>query len=172
MSACAVPDCACRHRHPGRNSFFSIPALAVIQQGDLSIFGYVETREAGRWGEGSSGHGIPTFTTGGGLDTIDVGRPTLKKGGSFAFDRWDLVEARQILTLRTRTTTSLRTTSCWDASDTVDSEDADFFAYYRTWYDALKGRSRGKGRVEPFEDYSNASISTRSPGAILPRRSA
>jgi hypothetical protein len=132
---------------------FSIPALAVIQQGDLSIFGYVETREAGRWGEGSSGHGIPTFTTGGGLDTIDVGRPTLKKGGSFAFDRWDLVEARQILTLRPDYHI-VKNYKLLGRFDTVILKDADFFAYYRTWYDA-EGSLKSKGRVEPFEDYSN-----------------
>ncbi len=29
-------------------------AMATITQGDFSVFGFFETREAGHWGEGSS----------------------------------------------------------------------------------------------------------------------
>ena len=29
-------------------------AMATITQGDFSVYGFFETREAGRWGEGSS----------------------------------------------------------------------------------------------------------------------
>ncbi|HVN29336.1 MAG TPA: hypothetical protein VMT64_12655, partial [Candidatus Binataceae bacterium] len=78
----------------------ALPASAVIQQGDLSIYGYVETREAGRWGEGSSGTGKPSVIGTPSVDTIVPGVTALKKGGSYDFNHWDLVEARQILTLR------------------------------------------------------------------------
>jgi hypothetical protein len=134
----------------------SIPAMATIQQGDLSIFGDVETREAGRWGEGTSGIGVPT-TFNGGLDTIKTGSAGVKKGGSFDFNHWDLVEARQIIALRPEFH-MVKNYKLLGRFNTLIMKDAYLYAYYRTWYD-LEGTLKDKGRAEAFEDYSSYSQS-------------
>jgi hypothetical protein len=132
---------------------WSTSALATISQGDLSIFGFVETREAGRWGEGSGGPGIPTTIPN--PDTIDSGIPAIKKGGSFDFSHWDLVEARQIASLRPDYHI-VKNYKLLGRFNTMILKDADFYAYYRTWYDA-EGTLKDKGRAEAFENSSSYS---------------
>src|SRR5258708_3702487 len=79
----------------------STPAAATITQGDLSVFATAETREGGRWGEGGSkDNGTPTTSNFTSPPTATPGRPATESGGSFDFNRWDLVEARQVLGLR------------------------------------------------------------------------
>ena len=72
-------------------------AMATITQGDFSVFGFFETREAGHWGEGSSATNStpttlvhPTVTS-----TFAIpGQSFGMTGGSFDFNHWDLVEMR------------------------------------------------------------------------------
>ena len=78
-------------------------AMATITQGDFSVFGFFETREAGRWGEGSSSQDgsatklvHPTATS-----TFAVpGQSFGMTGGSFDFNHWDLVEQRNLADVR------------------------------------------------------------------------
>src|SRR6266446_10633398 len=74
-------------------------AGATITQGDFSIFGNFRTQWASRWGEGSdrNGEGHPPVTRG---LTGTVVSPSSHTGGSFDFNRWDLVEAKMLADLR------------------------------------------------------------------------
>src|SRR6266851_3176973 len=138
---------------------WSTAATAVITQGDLSIYGFLETREAGRWGEGGSrNNAIPTTFSNKapGFTTIDrQGTPATESGGSFDFNRWDLVEARQVLSLRPDYH-FIKHHKLFGRFDTKIIEDANFFAYYRPWYDA-EGQLKSKGRAEAFRDWRNYS---------------
>ena len=66
--------------------------MATITQGDFSVFGFFETREAGHWGEGGSNLNStpttlvhPTLTS-----TFAVpGVAATRTGGSFDFNHWD-----------------------------------------------------------------------------------
>src|SRR5258706_5961058 len=79
-------------------------ASATITQGDFSVFGFFETREAGRWGEGSTRGGSPTtFSAPPGTPGRVVtffGHGATHTGGSFDFNHWDLVEMRQLADIR------------------------------------------------------------------------
>src|ERR1700724_1859204 len=68
------------------------PGYATLTQGDLSIYGTMRTRWSGRWGEGGAkNNGTPTaFIAGSALP----GTAAAESGGSFDFNRWDLVQAR------------------------------------------------------------------------------
>src|SRR5260370_15291302 len=70
-------------------------ASATITQGDFSIFGNFRTQWSGRWGESSDrdGEGHPPVTRG---VTGTVVSPASRTGGSFDFNRWDLVEAKML----------------------------------------------------------------------------
>ena len=78
--------------------FLVSPIGATITQGDFSVFATAETREAGRWGEGGSkDNEIPATLnspTPNSPTTSTPGRSATESGGSFDFNRWDLVEAR------------------------------------------------------------------------------
>jgi uncharacterized protein DUF1302 len=132
-------------------TLFCRPADATITQGDFSVFATIETREAGRWGEGGSrDNGTPTkfnlpppFVT--------LGRSATESGGSFDFNRWDLVEARQVASLRPDYH-FVKRHKAFGRFDTMFLEDADFFLYYRPWYDA-EGSLKSRGRAEPFRDW-------------------
>src|SRR5258708_17317993 len=74
-------------------------AMATITQGDFSVFGFFETREAGHWGEGSSSRDStkttlvhPTV----GTSFAIPGKSFGITGGSFDFNHWDLAETRQL----------------------------------------------------------------------------
>ncbi len=132
-------------------------AYAVITQGDLTVYIYFETREAGRWGEGSSGNNaVPTTfqNTAPGYTTIDrLGRAATETGGSFDFNHRDLVEARQLGSVRPEYH-FVKNYRLLGRFDTLILKDADFFAYYRPWYDA-EGTLKDQGRAEAFRDYSS-----------------
>jgi hypothetical protein len=124
-------------------------AFAVISQGDFTVYMYFETREAGRWGEGSSGdNAIPANVRAG-----VRGRAATETGGSFDFNHWDLVEARQLASIRPHYTL-VKNHMLLGRIDTPWLEHADFFGYYRPWYDA-EGTLKNKGRAEAFRDWSN-----------------
>jgi hypothetical protein len=128
-------------------------AMATITQGDFSVYGYFETRESGRWGEGSSSrdstpttfiHPTPTSTY------AHPGQSFGITGGSFDFNHWDLVEARQLANIRPDYHT-VKNYKLLGRFDTLILKDADFFAYYRPWYDAV-GTLKNVGRARPNTD--------------------
>ena len=138
-------------------TLWSSAAMATITQGDFSVFGFFETREAGRWGEGGSKengtlttytHPLPTLTL---IDKL--GRSSTESGGSFEFNHWDLVEARQLADIRPDYH-FVKNYKLLGRFDTLILKDADFFAFYRPWYDAF-GSLKSKGRAEPNRDWIN-----------------
>jgi hypothetical protein len=128
-------------------------AMATITQGDFSVFGFFETREAGHWGEGSSSIDStkttlihPTATT-----TFAIpGKSFGITGGSFDFNHWDLAEMRQLADIRPDYHT-VKNYKLLGRFDTLFVKDADFFAYYRPWYDAF-GTLKNHGRQRPNTD--------------------
>src|SRR5277367_6032724 len=128
-------------------------AMATITQGDFSVYGFFETRESGHWGEGcSSGdsspttfiHPTPTSTY------AHPGQSFGMTGGSFDFNHWDLAEARQLADIRPDYHT-IKNYKMLGRFDTLIVKDADFFAYYRPWYDA-EGTLKNVGRARPNTD--------------------
>ena len=84
-------------------TLWSSVARATITQGDFSVFGFVESREAGHCGEGSSTINStptrvvhPTATS----SFAIPGKAFGLNGGSFDFNHWDLAEARQLADIR------------------------------------------------------------------------
>ncbi len=127
-------------------------ARATITQGDFAIWGYVETREEGRWGEGSSStNASPTRLLSIGSSTFaSPGKSFGNTGGSFDFNHWDLVEARQLADVRPDYH-MIKNYKLLGRFDTLLIKDADFFGYYRPWYDAY-GTLKNHGRQKPNED--------------------
>ncbi|MGH7778502.1 MAG: hypothetical protein ACREQR_01575 [Candidatus Binataceae bacterium] len=130
-------------------------AMATITQGDFSVFGFFETREEGRWGEGSSNNnGTPTtLTHPTPTTTLAVpGTAATENGGSFDFNHWDLDEMRQLADIRPDYH-FVKNYKFLGRFDTLLLKDADFFAFYRPWYDAF-GTLKGTGRAETNRDWS------------------
>jgi hypothetical protein len=128
-------------------------AMATITQGDFSVFGFFETREAGHWGEGSSSidstptkiiHPTPTSAF------AIPGQSFGITGGSFDFNHWDLAEARQLADIRPDYHT-VKNYKFMGRFDTLFIKDSDFFAFYRPWYDAF-GTLKNHGRQRPNTD--------------------
>jgi hypothetical protein len=139
-------------------TLWSTSAMATITQGDFSVFGFFESREAGRWGEGSSNdNGTPTTSTNvaPGLTLNVPGVAATQNGGSFDFNHWDLVEMRQLGDIRPDYH-MVKNYKFMGRFDTLVLKDADFFAFYRPWYDAI-GTLKNKGRAEPNRDWTNYS---------------
>jgi len=128
-------------------------AMATITQGDFSVFGFFETREAGHWGEGSSSIDStktsivhPTATSSFAIPGQSFGLT----GGSYDFNHWDLAEMRQLADIRPDYHT-VKNYKLLGRFDTLFVKDADFFAYYRPWYDAF-GTLKNHGRARPNTD--------------------
>jgi hypothetical protein len=128
-------------------------AMATITQGDFSVFGFFETREAGHWGEGSSSqnstptklvHPTPTSTF------AIPGQSFGMTGGSFDFNHWDLVEQRNLADIRPDYHT-IKNYKMLGRFDTLFIKDGDFFAFYRPWYDSF-GSIKNNGRQRPNTD--------------------
>lgn len=141
-------------------------ARATITQGDFSVYGFFETREEGRWGEGSSSkdstptklfNSTPTSTF------ALPGRSFGMTGGSFDFNHWDLVEMRQLADIRPDYHI-IKNYKLLGRFDTLLIQDADFFAYYRPWYDAY-GSLKNHGRQRPNTDVIPYQQSEQAPGA-------
>jgi hypothetical protein len=137
-------------------TLWSSVAMATITQGDFSVFGFFETREEGRWGEGGSNLNStattfihPTLTS----TFAKPGQAATRTGGSFDFNHWDLTEARQLADIRPDYH-MVKNYKFLGRFDTLLIKDADFFAFYRPWYDA-EGTLKNKGRAEPFTDAVN-----------------
>jgi hypothetical protein len=127
--------------------------MATITQGDFSVFGFFETREAGHWGEGSSARNSSQTmllhpVVGG--DFAVPGTSFGITGGSFDFNHWDLAEARQLADVRPDYH-MVKNYKLLGRFDTLIIKDADFFAYYRPWYDAV-GTLKNYGRARPNTD--------------------
>ncbi|HKM98927.1 MAG TPA: hypothetical protein VJX23_00320 [Candidatus Binataceae bacterium] len=139
-------------------TLWSTAARATITQGDFSVFGFFETREEGRWGEGgSANNGTPTtFTHPTPTTTVaDQGIASSKTGGSFDFNHWDLDEARQLGDIRPDYH-MVKNYKFLGRFDTLVMKDADFFAFYRPWYDA-EGTLKNKGTANANADWFNYS---------------
>ena len=129
-------------------------ANATITQGDFSVFGFFESREAGRWGEGgSNGANIPTKITSPTTPPqhITYGFAAARTGGSFDFNHWDLVEMRQLADIRPDYH-MVKNYKFMGRLDTLVLKDADFFAFYRPWYDA-EGTLKRTGTAQPDRDF-------------------
>jgi len=132
-------------------AFRTVRANATITQGDFSIFGNLETRWSGRWGEGSS-TAIPCAGTAC-LSPAASYNPGHYTGGSYDFSHWDLVQARSLADLRLDYHT-IKNYNLFGRFDTLFIKDANLFAVYRPWYDAFADlKHRGVSR--PGEDWSN-----------------
>ncbi len=134
----------------------STVANATITQGDFSVFGFFQTREEGRWGEGSSANnGTPTtFVHPTPTTTIAVqGLASSTTGGSFDFNHWDLDEMRQLADIRPDYH-MVKNYKFMGRFDTLILKDADFFAFYRPWYDAV-GTLKNRGRAGANYDWFN-----------------
>lgn len=141
--------------------------MATITQGDFSVFGFFETREAGRWGEGGAKDGTGAPATylqvapnipGHNVTAVQTspGRAAGESGGSFDFNHWDLVEARQLADVRPDYH-MVKNYKFLGRLDTLVLKDADFFAFYRPWYDAFGDIKRERGRAEPNRDWGDYS---------------
>ncbi len=137
-------------------TLWSTAARATITQGDFSVFGFFESREEGRWGEGSSANnGTPTtFVHPTPTTTVAVqGLASSYTGGSFDFNHWDLDEMRQLADIRPDYH-MVKNYKLFGRFDTLILKDADFFAFYRPWYDAV-GTLKNRGRANPNYDWGD-----------------
>ena len=138
----------------GIATLWTSAANATITQGDFSVFGFFESREAGRWGEGgSNGADIPTkfsFAAAPPRPSPTVSRRA-HTGGSFDFNHWDLVEMRQLADIRPDYH-MVKNYKFMGRLDTLVLKDADFFAFYRPWYDA-EGTLKRTGTAQPDRDF-------------------
>ncbi len=127
-------------------------AMATITQGDFSVFGFFETRDSGQWGEGSASQdSTPTkMVTSGGQTYAIPGQSFGMTGGSFDFNHWDLAEQRNLADVRPDYH-MIKNYKLLGRIDTLYIKDADFFAYYRPWYDSY-GSLKNDGRQEPNTD--------------------
>ena len=135
-------------------TLWSTAARATITQGDFSVFGFFETREEGRWGQGSSAqNGTPTtFTHPTPTTTVAVqGLASSTTGGTWDFNHWDVDELRQLADIRPDYH-MVKNYKFMGRFDTLLLKDADFFAFYRPWFDAY-GALKDQGRAPKFQDW-------------------
>src|SRR5579872_6218291 len=137
----------------GVATLWTSAARATITQGDFSVFGFFESREEGRWGEGGAKDGSSAPATYAGPVQTSPGRAAGESGGSFDFNHWDLDEMRQLADIRPDYHI-VKNYKLLGRFDTLILKDADFFAFYRPWYDAL-GTVKTTGRAEPNRDWPN-----------------
>jgi hypothetical protein len=142
----------------GFATLWTSTARATITQGDFSVFGFFESREEGRWGEGSAKDDGRPATYAGPIQT-SAGRAAGESGGSFDFNHWDLDEMRQLGDIRPDYHI-VKNYKFLGRFDTLVLKDADFFAFYRPWYDAF-GTLKNIGRAEPNRDASEATYTQR-----------
>jgi len=136
-------------------TLWSSAAMATISQGDFSVFGFFESREEGRWGQGSSANnGTPTTLTHPTPTTTKAvpGTAATETGGSFDFNHWDVDEMRQIGDIRPDYH-FIKNYKFLGRFDTLLLKDADFFAFYRPWYDAF-GTLKRNGRAETNRNWT------------------
>jgi hypothetical protein len=125
-------------------------AMATITQGDFSIYGFFETREAGHWGEGSASRDSTPTRINPVTGFARPGQSFGMTGGSFDFNHWDLAEQRNLADVRPDYH-MIKNYKLLGRFDTLFIKDADFFAFYRPWYDSF-GSIKNHGRQEPNTD--------------------
>ena len=147
-------------------------AMATITQGDFSVFGFFETREAGHWGEGSSSSGRDADEDRSYRRATSSRFPARRSGepAAVSISIIGIWPRRANWRIYGPTTTWSRTTSCLGRFDTLLIKDADFFAFYRPWYDAV-GTLKNIGRQTPNTDAIPYSHSQSTDNGILPRHS-
>jgi hypothetical protein len=133
-------------------------AMATITQGDFSVFGNLSSRWSGRWGEGSARNGTPTTFVPGkgavpGTPGVNPGTAPTRTGGSFDFNHWDLVQARQVADIRPDYHI-VKNYNLLGRLDTLVLKDADVFAVYRPWYDAFPD-IKHNGVAQTARDWTN-----------------
>ncbi len=143
---------------------WSSTAMATITQGDFSVFGYVSSRWSGRWGEGSSRNVTPTTfspATGTGAavgfpSDATPGSPGQRTGGSYDFNHWDLVQARQLADIRPDYHI-VKNYNFLGRLDTILLKDADVYGWYKPWYDAFPDlKTRGTSQLSrDWTDYTS-----------------
>ncbi len=130
----------------------SSSADATITQGDLSVYGTFSARWSGRWGEGGSkNNGTPTQFVGG---NALPGKAATESGGSFDFNRWDLVQARQVADVRPDYHLVKNHRLLGGRLTIPFLQDADLFAIYRGWVDVLPNLKH-QGRAAPNRDWGS-----------------
>ncbi len=144
-------------------TLWSATAMATITQGDFSIFGQLSSRWSGRWGEGSSHGGAPATyvpATKGNAHAVELpgypitaGVPASRTGGSFDFNHWDLVQARQLADIRPDYHI-VKNYNLLGRFDTLLLQDADVFAVYTPWYDAFPD-IKHDGVAQTTRDWTN-----------------
>jgi hypothetical protein len=140
-------------------------AMATITQGDFSVFGFFETREAGHWGEGSASRdSTPNRVAPTGF--ARPGQSFGMTGGSFDFNHWDLAEQRNLADVRPDYH-MIKNYKLLGRFDTLFIKDADFFAFYRPWYDSF-GSLKDKGRAEPNTDATPYSQNKSNNNGLVP----
>ena len=144
----------------GVATLWTTAARATITQGDFSVFGFFESREEGRWGEGGAKDGTSAPATYAGFVQTSPGRAAGESGGSFDFNHWDLDEMRQLADIRPDYH-MVKNYKLLGRFDTLILKDADFFAFYRPWYDAF-GTLKNIGRAEPNRDADEAEYTQRA----------
>ena len=87
-------------------------------------------------------------------------------GGSFDFNHWDLAEQRNLADVRPDYH-MIKNYKLLGRFDTLLIKDADFFAYYRPWYDSF-GSLKDMGRARPNTDAIPYSHSQSHGHAVLP----
>ncbi len=138
-------------------------AMATITQGDFSVFGFFETRNAGHWGEGSSSRdSTPTRIMPSGF--ARPGQSFGITGGSFDFNHWDLVEQRNLADVRPDYH-MIKNYKLLGRFDTLFIKDGDFFAFYRPWYDSF-GSIKNLGRQRPNTDATPYSMNKSTNNGV------
>jgi hypothetical protein len=135
-------------------TLWSTAARATITQGDFSVFGFFESRTEGRWGQGGSANNgsATTFTHPTPTTTVaKMGLASSKTGGSWDFNHWDLDEMRFLADIRPDYHV-VKNYKFMGRFDTLVLKDADFFAFYRPWYDTF-GTLKDRGRAEPGNNW-------------------
>ncbi len=148
-------------------TMWSATAMATITQGDFSVFGQLTSAWSGRWGEGSKFGATPTTFSPATGTGATVGFPAdatpgtkgVRTGGSFDFNHWDLVQARQFADIRPDYHI-VKNYNLLGRFDTLLLKDADVFAVYFPWYDA-EPDLKHKGIAQLDRDWTNYSDRAR-----------
>src|ERR1700719_1554785 len=147
----------------GVATLWTTAARATITQGDFSVFGFFESREEGRWGEGGAKAGTSAPATYAGPVQTSAGRAAGESGGSYDFNHWDVDELRQLADVRPDYH-MVKNYKFLGRFDTLIVKDSDFFAFYRPWYDAF-GTLKNYGRQRPNTDAIQYQLNKSGPGA-------
>ncbi len=150
-------------------------ANATITQGDFSVFGFFESERPVDGARAAPRSQRPDQDHSADAHLRLRFRGKRHTGGSFDFNHWDLVEMRQLADIRPDYH-MVKNYKFMGRLDTLVLKDADFFAFYRPWYDAegtLKNVRHARSRIATSMRKSRRQIRFRQHSAgILPQRPA